>query len=237
VHLFGALDHTSGVVFGQVVVEGKTNEINAFKPLLERIDITGVLITADALHTQVRHAEYLTGRGGHYLLTVKRNQPTLHRQLRDLPWKQVPVAHRTHDKAHGRVESRSVKLTAVNAGIGFPTAHLAVQVTRRRRPLTGRKWRTETVYAVTDLTFADVRAEQIADALRGHWCIENRLHWVRDVTFTEDHSQVRTGTGPAVMATLRNLAISMHRLTGAANIAAACRDVSRHPNRVLRLIT
>ena len=66
---------------------------------------------------------------------------------------------------------------------------------------------------------------------------DNRLHWIRDVVFAEDHSQVRTGNGPAVMATLRNLAISTHRLTGAINIAAACRDVSRHPNRVLHLVT
>ena len=106
VHLLGALDHTTGVVLGQRVVEGKTNEINAFAPLLDRIDLTDVLVTADALHTQHRHAEYLTARGAHYLLTVKRNQPTLHRQLRDLPWAQVPVADRTHHKGHGRIESR-----------------------------------------------------------------------------------------------------------------------------------
>ena len=66
---------------------------------------------------------------------------------------------------------------------------------------------------------------------------DNRLHWIRDVVFAEDHSQVRTGNGPAVMATLRNLAISIHRLNDATNIAAACRDLSRHPNRVLPLVT
>jgi predicted transposase YbfD/YdcC len=67
--------------------------------LLERINLIDVLVTADAMHTQVRHATYLTGRGAHYLLTVKRNQPTLHRQLRDLPWAQVPVTDRTHHRA------------------------------------------------------------------------------------------------------------------------------------------
>jgi hypothetical protein len=70
-----------------------------------------------------------------------------------------------------------------------------------------------------------------------HWNIENRLHWIRDVVFGEDHCQIRTETGPAVMATLRNLAISVHRLAGATNIAAACRHVGRHPNRVLPLLT
>ena len=105
------------------------------------------------------------------------------------------------------------------------------------RPSTTRKWHTETIYAITDLDYGHIRADQLADALRGHWGIENRLHWIRDVVFAEDHSQIRTGTGPAVMATLRNLAVSLHRLNGAANIAAACRHVSRHPNRVLPLLT
>ena len=99
----------------------------------DRVDLTDVLVTADAMHTQHRHATYLTSRGAHYLLTVKRNQPTLHRQLRDLPWARVPVADRTPHKGHGRIESRTVKLVAVSAGIGFPHARLAAQVIRRRR--------------------------------------------------------------------------------------------------------
>lgn len=72
---------------------------------------------------------------------------------------------------------------------------------------------------------------------RHHWGIENRLHWIRDVTFAEDLSQIRTRHGPAVMATLRNLAISLHRPAGATSIATACRTVSRHPNRVFPLLT
>jgi predicted transposase YbfD/YdcC len=237
VHLLAALDHDSGVVLGQTVVDGKTNEINAFAPLLDRIDITGAIITADALHTQHRHADYLQSRGAHYVLTVKRNQPSLHCQLRALPWAQILAVDSTRGKGHGRVESRTLKLAAVTAGIGFPHAHLAIQLTRRRRSLTSGKWHTETVYAITDLTWSEIRADQLADAIRRHWNIENRLHWIRDVVFAEDHSHIRTGAGPAVMATLRNVAISLHRLAGASNIAAACRHVSRHPNRVLPLLT
>jgi predicted transposase YbfD/YdcC len=236
VHLLAALDHASGVVLGQTVVDGKTNEISAFAPLLDRIDITGAIVTADALHTQHRHADYLLGRGAHYVLTVKRNQPTLHRQLRALPWTRIPTVDATGDKGHGRVESRTLKLVALAAGMGFPHAQLAIQIVRRRRSRSSRRWRTETVYAITDLTWDQIRADQLADVIRGHWSIENRLHWVRDVTFAEDHSQIRTGSGPAVMATLRNLAVSLHRLAGATNIAAASRHVSRHPNRVLPLL-
>jgi hypothetical protein len=129
-----------------------------------------------------------------------------------------------------------VKIAAVAGGIGFPHARFAIQVTRRRRPLTGKKWRTEIVYAITDLDPQQIRPDEIADIIRGHRHIENRLHWVRDVTFGEDQSQIRTGQGPAVMATLRNLAISIHRQHGATNIAAATRRVSRHPNRALPLL-
>jgi len=161
----------------------------------------------------------------------------LHRQLAALPWAEVPAGHLTRGKGHDRAESRTVKLVAVTAGIGFPHARLAIQITRRRRSLTSRKWHTEIVYAVTDLTCSDIGPDRLAALIRGHWGIENRLHWVRDVTFAEDHCQVRTGAGPAVMATLRNLVVSRHRLAGATNIAAACRHVSRHPKRALQLLT
>lgn len=236
VHLLAAFDTGSGEVLGQSVVDGKTNEINVFAPLLDRIDIAGAIITADALHTQRGHVRYLHGWGAHYLLTVKGNRPRLLCQLRALPWAQVPIADHTAGKGHGRVEERTLKLTAIAAGIAFPGAALAIQVIRRRKPLTSKKWQTETVHAITDLTLEQTSPAQLADALRAHWGIENRLHWVRDVSFDEDRSQIRTGHGPAVMATLRNLAISLHREAGATNIAQACRIVSRHPNRVLPLL-
>lgn len=236
VHLLAAFAHHDGVVLGQAVVDGKSNEISAFAPLLDRVELSGAIVTADAMHTQREHAQYLTGRGGHYVLIVKGNQPTLQLQLTSLPWTQIPVADWTEDKGHGRVESRTMKITAVDSGIGFPHARLAIQIRRRRRSLVGR-WHTETVYAITDLDQDQIDPAELADIIRGHWGIENRLHWIRDVTFGEDLSQIRTGHGPAVMATLRNLAISIHRRHGAANIAAATRAVSRHPNRVLSLLT
>jgi predicted transposase YbfD/YdcC len=239
VHLLAAFDPTSGVVLGQTQVsgeEGKSSEITAFAPLLDRLDLTDVLLTADALHTQRGHADYLHRRGGHYLLIVKANQPTLHAQLVGLPWGQIPIADEHHDRGHGRVETRRVKITAVGAGIGFPHARLAIQIQRRRRPIGSTTWTTETVYAVTSLSWSHARPDLVADAIRGHWRVES-LHWIRDVTFGEDLSQVRTGNGPAVMATLRNVAVSRHRLAGAANIARACRRAARHPNRALALLT
>jgi len=239
-HLLAALDHGHAVVLGQVDVEAKTNEIPMFAALLDRIDLAGAVITADALHAQRAHAEYLvTQRGAHYLITVKRNQPGLHAQLAALPWRQVPVAHQASDKGHGRAERRTLKITAVAAGLAFPHAAQAIQIVRRRRPLTGknsRKWSTETVYAITSLTVIQARPADLARILRGHWGIEDRLHWVRDVVYDEDRSQVRTGNGPRVMASLRNLAITIVRLTGYASIAAALRYHARQPGRALQTI-
>jgi predicted transposase YbfD/YdcC len=236
VHLLAAFDPASGTVLGQTQVESKSNEITAFAPLLDRLDLTDVLLTADALHTQRAHAEYLHDRGGHYLLIAKPNQPKLHAQLVGLPWPQIPVAAEDRDRGHGRVETRRVKITTVGAGIGFPHARLAVQIVRRRRPISSTRWSSETVYAITSLPWRQARADLVADALRGHWRIE-APHWIRDVTFGEDLSQIRTDNGPAAMATLRNFAVSRHRLAGDHNIAHACRRTARHPNRALALLT
>ena len=241
VHLLAALDTSIGIVLGQSVVDGKTNEITAFAPLLDRVDITDAIITADALHTQDEHARYLHRRGAHYVFIVKGNRPRLHQQLAGLPWRDMPAVDLTQDAGHGRRESRTLKLAAVRnavtGGIVFPHAQLAVQIVRRRRPAASRRWHSETVYAVTDLSWQQIRADQLAEAIREHWHVENRLHWIRDVTFAEDLSQIRSGHGPANMATLRNLALSRHRIAGATNIAAASRHVGRHPNRVLPLLT
>ena len=237
-HLLAALDHTHGVVLGQVDVQAKTNEIPMFSTLLDRIDLTDAVVTADAMHAQRGHAEYLVAeRGAHYVLTVKGNQPTLHAQLAALPWNQVPVGAATSDRGHGRIERRTLKVTALAAGLGFPHAAQAVQVRRRRRPLKGsKKWSTETVYAITSLDATQASPSELADIIRGHWKIEDCLHWVRDVTFDEDRCQIRTGNGPRVMASLRNLAITILRLTGVTNIAAALRHHARRPTRPLHTI-
>src|SRR5659263_86704 len=183
------------------------------------------------------HAEYLVDqRAAHFVLTVKRNQPHLYARLAALPWREVPVGHDTRASGHGRAEWRTLKITAVTAGLGFPHAAQAIQIVRRRRRLNGTRWSTETVYAITSLSATQTSPAELADALRGHWSIEDRLHWVRDVTFGEDLSQVRTGNGPRVMASLRNLAITILRLTQTANIAAALRHHARRSDRPLQTI-
>jgi predicted transposase YbfD/YdcC len=243
-HLLAVIDQHTRVVLGQVDVETKTNEITAFIPLLDTltgIDLAGTVITADALHTQREHVIALAARGMHWVLSVKGNQPRLRRQLAALPWREVEIAHRSAATVHGRREIRTLKVVTIAAGIEFPHARQAIQVVRKTRRVNARrgtkgKWRTETVYAITDLAPHQARPDELAAWIRGHWQIENALHWVRDVTFGEDLSQVRTGAAPQVMATLRNLAISLHRLAGATNIAKALRHHARDALRPLQLL-
>jgi predicted transposase YbfD/YdcC len=235
-HLLAVIDHDTRVVLGQVEVDGKTSEIAHFAPLLDGLELREVVVTADALHTQRAHVDYLATRGAHWILTVKGNQPTLRRQLASMPWRAVQVGHRSVERGHGRREIRTLKVITIAAGIMFPHAAQAIQLVRRRRPLTSGKWHTETVYAITDLRPHQAQPEQLAGWIRGHWQIENSLHWVRDVIYAEDLSQVRTGHAPQVMASLRNFAISAHRLAGASNIAAALRHCSRNSYRVLAIL-
>ena len=236
-HLLAVIDHDSRVVLGQVEVNGKTSEIARFAPLLDTLDLREVVVTADALHTQRAHVDYLAQRGAHWVPTVKSNQPNLRKQLAGMPWRDVQVGHRSTERGHGRREIRTLKVVTIAAGILFPHAAQALQLRRRTRPLRGpRHWRTETVYAITDLRPHQARHEQLAGWIRGHWQIENSLHWVRDVTYDEDASQVRTGWAPQVMASLRNFAISAHRLAGADNIAAALRHSARNATRPLAIL-
>jgi predicted transposase YbfD/YdcC len=234
VHLLAVIDQQASAVLGQAGVDGKTNEITQFAPLLEDLDLAGCVITADALHTQRDHAEFLvTKKHAHYILVVKKNQPNLYAQVKNLPWRNIPACDRQHDRGHGREEHRTLKAAAPAAGLCFPHAAQAIRVTRRIRPLSGqKKWRTCTIYAVTSLTASQAAPAQLAAWIRGHWQIEV-LHHIRDVTYAEDASQVRSGSGPQVMATLRNLAINLFRQSGHRNIAAACRHHSRDATRTL----
>jgi predicted transposase YbfD/YdcC len=232
VHLLAAMEHASRAVLAQRQVGGAPEEVPAFQPLLDGLDLAGAVVTADALHTHPDAAEFLVaGKQAHYLFTVKANQPTLLARCQRLPWHRVPVLDTTRDQAHGRIEQRTLKAVTVGH-FGFPHTAQVLQVTRKTRALRTRRWRTMTVYAVTSLAFAQARPAQLADLIRGHWAIE-AVHHVRDVTFAEDTSQVRTGAGPSVMACLRNLVIGVLCRAGPVNLAAELRRHARDPRRPL----
>ena len=235
-HLLAALDHATGAVLTQQRVAGKSNEIPALRELLEPLDLDGVVVSADAMHTQTGTARWITRRGGHYLLTVKGNQKTLRKTLKALPWKSVPSVSSV-DTGHGRRVRRTVKAIEAPAWVDFPGAAQVVQL-RRTRIIKSRK-HVEVVYLICSLPMTDAQPEAIAAWIQGHWGIENRLHWVRDVIFDEDRHQLRTANGPEIMAALRNLAISLIRLFHSAgiSIASTTRSLSRQPKRAIKLLT
>lgn len=232
-HLLSALRHDTGVVAGQLAVDAKSNEIPALPLLLDSFDLTDVVVTADALHCQRSTATYITGRGGHYVLTVKGNQPGLRKQLKQLPWSKVP-ATTSVDISHGRRMRRTIRAVQAPDWINFPGAAQVLQL-RRTRTIKGRK-HTEVVYVICSLDMTHASRADVAAWVQGHWCIENALHWVRDVTFDEDRHQLRTGHGPQVMAALRNTTISVLRLSGWTNLAAGLRHHARDCSRPIDLI-
>ncbi|MEV0184537.1 ISAs1 family transposase [Streptomyces sp. NPDC050625] len=150
VHLLATVLHESQAVISQRQTAAKSNEIPAFVPLLDRLDLHGHVITADAMHTQTDHAEQITSRGAHYILVVKGNQKKLRSQQRRLPWREIPLQHRTRERAHGRGEIRRLKVCTVQPGLLFPHAVQAIEFKRLRtnrttgkttiRPATASSW-------------------------------------------------------------------------------------------------
>ncbi len=189
------------------------------------MDLTGKVITADALHTQRATAEDLvTAQRADYVLTVKANQPTLFaacQQALSGPARAFAAEDVSSERGHGRTEQRTTRTRPVTDGDGIDFPH-AAQVFRIRRDTGGLD--------------GQAGPARLGALVRGHWEIENRVHWVRDVTYDEDRSQVRTGAAPQVMASLRNLAISAFRLAGHSNIAAALRWAARDYHRPLTIL-
>lgn len=232
-HLVAGFDPTHGVVLAQQRAPDGSGEIPALRRLLETIDLDGVVVTADALHCQRETATTVIDRGGHYLLTVKGNQPGLLRHLTKLPWKTIP-GHTTTERGHGRTITGTVKAVEIPAWVDWPDAAQVLQI-RRTRTVKGRK-AIEVAYAISSVPMTKAGPAVLGAWIQGHRAIENQVHWVRDVTYDEDRHQLRVGAGPQVMATLRNTAISLLHLTGATNIAAALRHHARDTTRPIHLL-
>jgi predicted transposase YbfD/YdcC len=186
-HLVAALAHGIGAVLGQVAVDEKSNEIPAVRDLLKAFaSLASAVITIDAMHTQHDTAQVILGRGADYVMTVKANMPTLYKQLKKLPWAAVPAvpAVSAVSTDHGRRARRTIKTVLAPAWIEFDGA---AQVAQLRRTVTKKGKKTvEVVYLITSDRDADPAT--LAAWARSHWEIENRLHWVRDITYQEDKS-------------------------------------------------
>ncbi|MET7458189.1 ISAs1 family transposase [Streptomyces sp. NPDC005574] len=237
-HLLSAVTHGTVVTLAQLEVGAKTKETAHFRPLLAPLDLTGTVVTFDALHSVKANISWLVEtKKAHYIAVIKINQPTAHAQLAALPWQSIAVQHTASGAGHGRRESRSIKtcgITGELGGMAFPHARLAIRVHRRRKQ-TGRRETHESVYAVTSLDTHQAGPADLASAIRGHWGVENSSHHIRDVTSAEDASTVHAGIAPRAMATLRNLAIGVLKTLGADNIATT-RAIRDEPQRALPIL-
>ncbi|MCL4531684.1 MAG: ISAs1 family transposase [Actinobacteria bacterium] len=205
--------------------------------VLKGLDLKGLVVTGDALLAQRELCKQIVEQGGEYLFIVKANQPTLMEDIAvlfaDPPMKPAEVVQKGR---HGdRQEVRKLEASSALAEYSdWP--HLA-QVCRIERTVRRKgETKVEVAYAVTSLWPHEASPRRLLELNRGHWGIENRLHYVRDVTLGEDASQVRTGSAPQVMAALRNTTIGLLRMAGATNIAAALRRNSSHPEEALALL-
>lgn len=214
-HLVSAWASHQRLVLGQQAVPGKSNEINAIPLLLERLELQGALVTIDAIGCQRGIASAIRAKGADYLLALKDNWPTLADEVR-LYFDSQPVgdSHETTDGDHGRIEVRRHRVSHDVAWLAsdrrfpgeprFPDLAMIgmveAEVERDGKTTTARRYY---------LASAKLSARQFAHAVRAHWGVENRFHWVMDVVFHDDLMRLRTQNGPANMAAIRHACINI----------------------------
>jgi predicted transposase YbfD/YdcC len=217
-YLLAAATHHDTAVVAERLIGPKTNEAPEFQPLLRGLPVGGWVLTMDAGHTVRDHAHFIaTELLAHFVMIVKENQKGVFNRLDTLDWAAVPVAHRSTDVGHGRREVRTIRVLDAPADLGFPHVAQVFLIERyttrkvRKRTKGSRRYKTVqvntavAVLGITSLHSREATPEHLATYVRRHWAIENKIHWVRDVTFGEDASQVRTAARPRVMASLRIL--------------------------------
>jgi predicted transposase YbfD/YdcC len=242
VHLLSARRHDTAVTVAQRAVQAKSNEIPEATGLLDQIDITGMVTTTDALHTQRATAHAIAAdHHAHYLMIIKGNQPALLDAAITALAGGTNAQHEaagtdltTDDRGHGRRERRTLR-TAPAHGIDFPHAAQVFRIRRVSGDTHGPWLRKEIVYGITSLPAKQAGPAHLMTHTRDDWGIETKSHYVRDVTFHEDASQIRTRSAPHAMAAIRNLIIGAMRLAGHVNIAHARRWHARDTNRTITL--
>ena len=242
VHILSLYEVKTGVVLTQRVVREKENEISAAKEMALPQYVKGRVITADAIHTQKSFCQQIHRAGGKYLLYVKENHPTDYEDLAFF----FEDAHadrsqwhtsQSTEKGHGRLTTRTITTsTEMNAWFDVQWAGI-VQVFRIERCVV-RKGKTskQVVYGWTNFTPHEAGPEAIGGFSRDHWAIENRLHWRRDVTLNEDHSQLRSKGKPPVLAVLNNTVLALMDWLGVRNVPAHMRRYAAHPHLALALL-
>jgi predicted transposase YbfD/YdcC len=233
VRLLAALvgpDAAASVVAAQAEVGEKTNEVPMATVVLGQIDLNNKIVTADALHTVKATANHIHDHGGEFVLPVKENRRALFDALDTLPWSQVPIAHTATDKGHGRITTRTIQVLPAPGDLPFPHVNQVFLIERYVTGLRGQPISAVAALGVASPEPGQADAADLARYVREQWSIES-LHWLRDTLYQEDKSQVRTRSGPRIMAALRNLAIGALRLAGRIDVTEATRWAGRSMDR------
>jgi predicted transposase YbfD/YdcC len=243
-HLLSAVGQQLVIVLAQVAVADKTNEIPTAIELLSHLVIAGHVFTMDALLTQREIATTILAGKGDYVFVVKNNQPHLRADLELLFTSPPPLTRyeswptaQTTALGHGRIETRRLQTTtALNDYLDWPGVQQVFKLVRQRTDKKAGTSTTETIYGLTSLAATRTSAAQLLSLTRHHWTIENQVHWVRDVVFDEDAAQTRRAHLPHIMATLRNLVISLLHANDIHRIARARRHFAARPDEALALL-
>jgi predicted transposase YbfD/YdcC len=210
----------------------QTNEIGMVIPVLESLealDIAGKTVTADALLTQRKFAEYLIEHDAHYVFTVKDNQPTLREDIRLIfEDRGRPDFSESPALAHGRIEQRSIwTTTRLNDYLDFPGVGQVFAIERPTIEKKTGKPSAETVYGVTSHTPATADAAGVLAFNRGHWTVENGCHYILDWNWDEDRCTIRTGHGPENVTALRRFAIGVIKSKSRDTVSATIQRLAR----------
>jgi predicted transposase YbfD/YdcC len=238
-HLLSFCTHHSQETLFEVRVSEKTNEIPVAKAVLPTLPIAGRVTTSDALHTHADFMQLIDEQRGKSVFTVKGNQPTLYANLATYFADPYAVCHcaETWDRRRGRVEHRVIRVSTELNTYLTPDWPLVAQVAELTRTVTKKGvTSTEVVYLITDLSPQQASPLHLLTLVRGHWGIENRSHYVRDVSFQEDRSRLRSGNAPQILAALRTVAITLLHRSGTAQISSARRFFAYHPEQALALL-
>lgn len=209
----------------------RTNEIGMAIPLLDAIDLQGKDITADALLTQRKLADYLClEREAHYHFTVKGNQATLFEDIKLYFQDRKEPDFIAYDPPnHGRIETRKIwTTTELNHYLHFPHVQQAFLIERHCIEKKSGKESTDIAYAITSRTPEEANAQRLLDINRGHWSIENSCHYILDWNFDEDRSRIRTGYGPENISRLRRFAIGVIKAKRVRSVAQKMRELTRN---------
>lgn len=257
-HLLSVVSHELGVTLSQLPLSEKDHEIPASLEILKTFEVSGKVVTTDALLTQRRFSETVCSQNGEYLLPVKKNQKLLYDAIERLFRQEgttdfqtgYAILKREHEQdgecldtyetvatGHGRIETRRLTCsTMLNDYLDWPGVQQVFEYTTERKNITTGEVETQKQYGITSLSPAGANAAKLLEYKRGHWTIENQSHWIRDVVFGEDASQVRRANIPEILATLRNIALAILRFAGETHIKKTTRYLAAKPKQALKLL-